>query len=79
MQNHNIPVFNLNMPGGSSYPPQTQPTSNTPVYSAQTGNLIGYGPIPFGTSTDAPSGHPKYGKNFDVIEYNSANNTYMAN
>lgn len=51
---------------------------DTPVYSSYTGNLIGNGPLTYGIPTDAPKGYPNYGTNYHVIEYNPANNSYMA-
>ena len=72
-----IPVHNLNVPNGGPQTPVTITTS-TPVYSSYTGNLIGHGPISFGTPTDAPIGHPNHGTNFHVVEFNPANNSFMA-
>ncbi len=72
-----VPVYNLNVPGGG---PQTPVAilSNTPVYSSYTGNLIGYGPLQTGVRCDAPIGNPNFNKNYHVVEYNPANQTFMA-
>jgi hypothetical protein len=45
---------------------------DAPVYSDYTGNLVGYGPIPFGILSDAPVGHKNYGKNYHGIIVNGA-------
>jgi len=72
-----LPIFSLNVPGGGPQQPVSM-TNTTPVYSSYTGNLIGYGPMNYGVKTDAPVGHPNYGTNYHVIEYNPANKSYMA-
>jgi hypothetical protein len=73
----NIPVFNLNVPGGGLQKPVSI-GPNTPVYSSYTGELISNGPIAKGTISDAPKSNPNYGKPFHVIEHNPVNNTFMA-
>jgi hypothetical protein len=73
----NIPVFNINVPYGGPQPAAFV-TSDTPIFSSYTGNLIGYGPIGWGTPNDAPIGNHNYGKPFHVIEFNPSNNSYMA-
>ena len=68
----------MNVPGGG---PQGSPIiipDNQPVYSSYTGELIGYGPTGRGVISDAPIGHPNYGKDFHVVEYNEVNGSYMA-
>jgi hypothetical protein len=73
-----IPAFNINTPhAGPQGPPLTVPPDQ-PVYSSYTSNLIGYGPIPWGTPTDAPIENVHYGKDFHVIEYVPANDSWMA-
>jgi hypothetical protein len=76
MSKKTVPVHNLNVPNGGPQNPITIP-SNAPVHSSYTGNLLGYGPQPTGVKCDAPRGHPNYGKDFHVIEYNPANNSWM--
>lgn len=77
MSKSNIPVFNLNVPGGGNQAP-VKILSDTPVYSSYTGEKISTGPIAKGTICDAPKSSPNYGKPFHVVEYNPANNTFMA-
>jgi len=55
-------------PNSGPQPPSMIVPNNAPVYSAYTTTLIGYGPISFGTISDAPSGHPNYGKPFHCIQ-----------
>lgn len=74
----NVPVYNINKPGGGPQPKAPTVTTNTPVYSSYTGELIGYGPITYGTVNDAPKEHPNYNKSYRVIEYNPCNKTFMA-
>lgn len=78
MYGNYVPVFNLNVPGGGLQGPPMSISQSTPVYSSYTGDLIGNGPIAKGTPNDAPIGHKNYGKPFHVVEYNPANDTYMA-
>lgn len=72
-----LPVYDINYPGGGPQRPVTI-SDSSPVYSTYSGNLIGYGPLTTGVKCDAPIGHPNYGKDYHVVEYNPANNTYMA-
>jgi hypothetical protein len=72
-----IPVYNINVPYGGMQQPAFV-SADTPVFSSYTGNLIGHGMINHGMRNDAPIGHGNYGKSFHVIEYNPANNSYMA-
>ena len=80
MSNNNgfIPVFPIGIPntGIPALPPPI--TQDTPVYSAYTTNLIGYGPIPWGTPNDAPVGNKQHGGIYHGIVYNPCNNSYMA-
>lgn len=76
MSNNYVPVYNINIPGGGPQLPIVIP-SDAPVYSSYTGNLVGYGPQQKFVKCDAPQGHPNYGKNFHVIEYNPANDSFM--
>ena len=76
MPKGNVPVHNINVPGGGIQQPMSIP-ANAPVYSSYTGNLVGYGPQPFGVRCDAPQGHPNFGQNFHVIVHNPANNSFM--
>ena len=76
-KNNSIPVYSLNVPNGGIQQSITI-TSNTPIYSSYTGNIVSHGSISYGTLTDAPSNHVNHGKNFHVIEYNPANGSYMA-
>jgi hypothetical protein len=77
MSNGFIPVFNLNVPNGGNQSSAPIITANTPIYSSYTGNLVSYGNVQKGTISDAPIGNANYGKPYHVIEYNSANNSYM--
>lgn len=43
---------------------------DAPVYSDYTGNLIGYGPVPWGTMSDAPVGHKMHDKIFHGVILN---------
>lgn len=72
-----VPVWSINVPFGGPQVNQIELSTETPVYSTYTGNLIGYGPIPKGVISDAPPGHPNHGKPFHVVEYNPANQTFM--
>lgn len=72
----NIPVFNLNVPGGGLQQP-AHISPDTKIYSSYTSELVAIGNIPKGTICDAPIGNKNYGKPFHVIEYNPANHTYM--
>ena len=72
-----IPCKSLNVPGGGLQQ-SVSISSDTPVYSTYTGELVSMGPIPYGTKCDAPIGDPNHGKFFHVIEFNPANNSYMA-
>jgi hypothetical protein len=74
---NNIPVYNINVPYGGVQQ-SAFVYSDTPIFSSYTGNFIGNGPIGWGVRNDAPQGHSNYGKPFHVIEYNPANNSYMA-
>ncbi len=74
----NIPVKNINVPNGGVPPPIFGVPDDKPVYSSYTGRLIGYGNIPFGTKNDALPGDPNCGGNFHVVEFNPANQTFMA-
>lgn len=77
MSKKTVPVYNLNVPnGGAQGPPMSVP-DDTPVYSSYTGNQVGIGNIPVGTVSDAPTGHPNYGKPFHVIEHNPCNGSFM--
>ena len=73
-----IPVKSINVPNGGLQMPPPSITSETPVYSTYTGNLIGYGPIPKGTLCDAPVTERNYGKPYHVVVYNPLNESYMA-
>lgn len=73
-----LPVKRLNIPNGGNQGSDLSVPDNEPTYSSYTGNLIGYGNIPRGTTCDAPEGHANFGKDFHVVEYNEANNSYMA-
>lgn len=74
---NNIPVFNINIPGGGSQQ-RVFIDENTPVYSSYTGQLVGYGPIQRNQiMTDAPRGHPRHGQYFHVIEFNPVNGSHM--
>lgn len=64
-----IPAYDLNEPNGGPQRPVTVMPKQK-IYSSYTGNLIGIGPIPKGTITDAPPGNPFYKKPFHVIEVN---------
>lgn len=77
MSKKTIPTFDINTPGGGEQK-TVNITKDDPVYSSYTGNLIGYGPIGYGVRTDAPLGHPNYGKSYHVIEHVSVNNSWMA-
>ena len=72
-----VPCFSLNVPNGGPQQP-VGITKETPIYSSYTGRLIGYGPLKFGTPTDAPIGHKNHGTDFHVVEYNPCNGSYMA-
>lgn len=72
-----VPCFNLNVPNGGPQQ-QTFLKSTDPVFSLYTGDFICNGPLPKGMPTDAQRGMNGYGKNFHVIEYNPANQTFMA-
>lgn len=76
-KNGNVPVFNLNVPNGGPQGPPLQVPPDQQVYSSYTGNLVGVGPIPYGTPTDAPPGHPHHGTNFHVIEFSPSNESWM--
>ena len=78
MHGNHVPVYNLNVPYGGLQGPPMIISPTTPVYSSYTGDLVGYGPLAQGTPNDAPKNHPNYKKNFHVVEYNPANNSYMA-
>jgi hypothetical protein len=72
-----IPVFDRNSPNaGSPQPVIISP--DTPVYSAYTSNLIGYGPIKWNTPNDAPEGNKQYKGTYHGIIYTKIDNTYMA-
>jgi hypothetical protein len=73
----NLPVYNINVPGGGIQRQAPNITSSTPVYSSYTGNLVSHGNISRGTISDAPFGHSNYGRPFHVIEFNPLNNSYM--
>jgi hypothetical protein len=72
-----IPVHDLNAPHGGPQQPASV-GNNQPVYSSYTGNLVGYGPIPKGTQSDAPPGNPNHAKPYHVIVLNPANQSYMS-
>lgn len=55
-----VPVYTTGGPGVPSVP--VKPSYNVDVYSAYSGTKIGSGGIPWGTPSDAPKGHPNYGK-----------------
>nr|AEX63219.1 hypothetical protein mv_R1017 [Moumouvirus Monve] len=69
-----IPAYNIN---GTNNIPLSVP-DNVPVYSMYTGNIIGFGNIPWGTLTDAPAGHKKHGKKFYIIAYNPEYDLWLA-
>ncbi len=72
-----IPVYNLNVPNGGPQMPITIP-SNASIYSTYTGEYVGKGYINTNTICDAPESHKNYGKPYHVVEYNPANDSYMA-
>lgn len=76
MGEKNIPVYDLNVPNGGPQAPISI-TKDQPIYSSYTGNLVSWGPIPYGTISDAPVGHSNYKKPFHVIEYNPVNRSFM--
>jgi hypothetical protein len=57
-----IPYYTLGGPGTPST--KITPGPDAPMISAYTGEQIGSGPIKYGTKSDAPWGHPMYGKPF---------------
>jgi hypothetical protein len=73
-----VPTHNIGYPKGPNPTPPPPPVRpNTPIYSSYTQQFIQYGPVLKGTISDAPIGHPNYGKPFHVTEYNPANESYM--
>jgi hypothetical protein len=72
-----LPIHSINVPNGGIQQTPPQVTSQTPIYSSYTGNFIQFGQIKYGTPCDAPSGHKNHGKNYHVIQYNEANDTFM--
>lgn len=73
-----IPVYDINKPFGGIQKPAPPLKKNTVIYSTYTGKPVRQGGIPYGTVTDAPPGHPNYKKDFHVIEYVEAYESYMA-
>jgi len=71
-----IPSHHLNTPHGGQQIKISVP-SDAEIYSVYTSNLVNIGPIPWGTLCDAPPGNPNYGKNYHVIQFNPANNSWM--
>lgn len=57
--------------GGTGISVEVTISSTTPVYSAYTNTLIGYGPISWNTSSDAPIGHKNFGKDYHGIVVDS--------
>jgi|SaaInlStandDraft_6_1057023.scaffolds.fasta_scaffold248250_2 hypothetical protein len=76
-RSRNVPAYNINVPNGGLQQPVII-TPDTPIYSSYTGEYICNGPLAHGVQCDAPVGNARYGMNFHVVEYNPANNTYMA-
>jgi hypothetical protein len=72
-----VPVHHVGLPNGGVPPPVPPISPTTPVHSAYTGKLVGYGSIPWGIPTDAPAGNKNAGKNFHGIVYNPFNRSYM--
>jgi hypothetical protein len=70
-----LPVWDAGEPNRPQVPVVLP--ENAPVYSVYSGNIVGYGPRPFGVPCDAPKGHPNYGKNFHVIQKHSDGNFVM--
>ncbi|ADO18473.1 hypothetical protein [Acanthamoeba castellanii mimivirus] len=72
-----LPLYSIGVPGQSVQPPP--PISpKQPIFSSYTNKLIGYGHLTNDILCDAPPEHNRYKKNFHVIVYNPANDTYMA-
>jgi len=78
MSKKNVPMFNINVPGGGLQKPITTIAPGTPIHSSYTGELIGHGGVQRGTISDAPPGNKNYGKPYHVVEYNPCNDSYMA-
>lgn len=76
MSRNFIPVKSINVPNGGLQQ-VVSVTESTPIFSSYTGNFVGYGPIPFGTISDAPYGDKNYNNPFHVIVHNPVNNTFM--
>lgn len=71
-----VPVVSSNVPNGG-IPPQITVKPDTPIYSTYTSKLVGYGPVPVGTMSDAPPGHKNHGSDFHVIVYTPATDAFM--
>ena len=71
-------AYNVNIPGGGDQGPPIKISEDQPIYSSYTGQLIGYGGIPYGTICDAQVGTRNHGMTYHAIVYNPLNNSYMA-
>src|SRR3989338_1842808 len=63
-----IPCYEIPLPNSNIQKSQITIKNDEPVYSCYTSQLIGYGPIPYGTKTDALPIHNGYGKDYHVVE-----------
>ena len=71
-----VPVHNKNVPHGGipKVPPFSQKTH---IYSSYTGELVGHGPIPWGTISDAPIGHKRHNLPYHGIIYDPCDDSFM--
>lgn len=71
-----IPYHTLGGPGVPSA--KVVPSSNAKMVSAYSGHQVASGPVPWGTMSDAPVGHPNHGKAYHGgIQHPSDPNMFM--